>query len=389
MSKLFLCGHTGSDNHGCEAIVRSTLEIFKEYSAEVPVLATFAPTQDKKFGVDALAELLPYDTYKNKCQRAICALKRKLFKSKIYGQDIIQRQLWSRIGKGDLCLTIGGDTYCYGVPTANMAQNLVATNKGAVSVLWCCTVEADKLSTEVLEDVNRYDLIVARETLTVEALKNAGVAQSKIWLCCDTAFTLEVKETPLPENFCMGNTVGINLSSLVDTAEVFEAAVYLAEKILTDTDMNICLIPHVYNAKKGTGDIKLLSKLKDRLNAFEGRVSEVKDDLSCSELKYIISKCRFFIGARTHSTIAAYSTAVPTLVLGYSMKSKGIAKDLFGSMEDYVLSYKDVNAKEYIYKKFSFIRDNEDVIRKHLENKLPEYCNSVKKTAEMLCERYL
>ena len=44
-----------------------------------------------------------------------------------------------------------------------------------------------------------------------------------------------------------------------------------------------------------------------------------------------------FIGARTHSTIAAYSSGVPTLVVGYSVKAKGIAKDLFGTEENYVL----------------------------------------------------
>ena len=44
-----------------------------------------------------------------------------------------------------------------------------------------------------------------------------------------------------------------------------------------------------------------------------------------------------FIGARTHATIAAYSSCVPTLVVGYSIKARGIAKDLFGTDEGYVL----------------------------------------------------
>ena len=37
-------------------------------------------------------------------------------------------------------------------------------------------------------------------------------------------------------------------------------------------------------------------------------------DHNCEEIKGYISRCRFFIGARTHATIAAYSTKVPTLV---------------------------------------------------------------------------
>jgi polysaccharide pyruvyl transferase WcaK-like protein len=61
------------------------------------------------------------------------------------------------------------------------------------------------------------------------------------------------------------------------------------------------------------------------------------EDCNCRELKHIISRCRFFIGARTHVTIAAYSSCVPTLVLGYSVKSRGIARDLFGTEVGYVL----------------------------------------------------
>ena len=53
----------------------------------------------------------------------------------------------------------------------------------------------------------------------------------------------------------------------------------------------------------------------------------------------MISQCRFFIGSRTHSVIAAYSSGVPTLALGYSIKSKGIAQDIFGEYETYAVSY--------------------------------------------------
>ena len=57
------------------------------------------------------------------------------------------------------------------------------------------------------------------------------------------------------------------------------------------------------------------------------------EDHNCMELKGIISKCRFFVGARTHSTIAAYSMGIPTLVVGYSVKARGIARDLLGGEE--------------------------------------------------------
>ena len=37
-----------------------------------------------------------------------------------------------------------------------------------------------------------------------------------------------------------------------------------------------------------------------------------------------------FTGARTHATIAALSSCIPTLSFAYSIKAKGINRDIFG-----------------------------------------------------------
>ena len=89
-------------------------------------------------------------------------------------------------------------------------------------------------------------------------------------------------------------------------------------------------------------------------------------------MKAYISKCRFFIGARTHATIAAYSTCVPTLVVGYSVKSKGIAKDIFGTYDKYVIPVQDLT-EENLVKEFKWMFNNEKSIKKHLENFIPKY----------------
>ena len=78
----------------------------------------------------------------------------------------------------------------------------------------------------------------------------------------------------------------------------------------------------------------------------------------------IISKCRFFVVARTHATIAAYSTGVPTIVISYSVKSRGIARDLFGDEKGYAVSWKSLinkdetffNTKKGVRKRTLFVR---------------------------------
>ena len=101
-------------------------------------------------------------------------------------------------------------------------------------------------------------------------------------------------------------------------------------------------------------------------------------------MKYIISKCDLFIGARTHSTIAAYSTRIPTLVLGYSVKSRGIAKDIFGTYENYVLPVSDLDSDQYLVDGFKWLYNNQEDIRNRLDKRIPEYINEAKKTSEIL-----
>lgn len=91
------------------------------------------------------------------------------------------------------------------------------------------------------------------------------------------------------------------------------------------------------------------------------------------KLKGIISRCRFFIGARTHATIAAYSTGVPTLVVGYSVKARGIARDLFGTEEGYVLPVQQLKESNELTRAFIKLYEKRESIQAHLRTTLPAY----------------
>ena len=101
-------------------------------------------------------------------------------------------------------------------------------------------------------------------------------------------------------------------------------------------------------------------------------------------MDHLISNCRMFIGARTHATIAAYSTKVPTLVLGYSVKSRGIAKDLFGTDEKYVLPVSDLKSDDYLVNGFKWLAENEEKIKNTLEDKMPNYIEQIKSIKEII-----
>lgn len=103
------------------------------------------------------------------------------------------------------------------------------------------------------------------------------------------------------------------------------------------------------------------------------------EDHSCEELKGYISRCRFFVGARTHATIAAYSSCVPTLVIGYSVKARGIARDLFGTESEYVLPVQELKAENQLTEAFKNLFCRNDAIQQRLSDILPTYLSTASK----------
>ena len=143
----------------------------------------------------------------------------------------------------------------------------------------------------------------------------------------------------------------------------------MIQYILSETDAAIALIPHVVWASND--DRAVLRQLYDDFN-HAPRLVPVEDH-TAPELKYIISRCSFFVGARTHATIAAYSSCVPTLVVGYSVKARGIARDLFGTEKGYVLPVQQLRESDELTRAFIGLYEKREALQAHLEETLPGY----------------
>ena len=365
MKRIFLYAHGGSGNHGCEAIVRSTINLLGQ---EDVTLISSRPEEDTYYGIDKLCNIIKDRS--SKLNKKSLAFIKAYVSLKLKGDYIPMDKLWyaesfSNIKKGDIALSIGGDNYCYADVKKYVMLHDMLKDRGAKTVLWGCSVEPDVIANpEIAADLARYDLITARETISYEALKKVN---PNTVLVADPAFTMNLEEIELPKGFVVGNTVGINLSPMTIERETSKGIACenfknLIKHILDNTDMQVALIPHVIWED---GDDRIpLSRLYEEFKE-TGRVVMVEDHNSC-QLKYIISKCRFFVGARTHSTIAAYSNFVPTLVLGYSVKARGIAKDIFGTHENYVVPVQHLKNENDITNAFSYICNNEKQIKDKL-----------------------
>lgn len=366
--KLVLYPHGGSGNHGCEAIVRSTCKITQ---ADITLFSA-VPEEDERVGLDTICNI----------QSDHCSISRfspqyikALFQTKIYGDKTAYDRIhFSPVLKAaktaDYILSIGGDNYCYGVPKFIYLINKEIRKKGGKTILWGCSVEPESIKGEMLEDLLGYTHIIARESITYQAMINKGLKQTV--LIPDPAFLLNRIDLPLPKNFIEGNTVGINVSPMIIGHEsnkgvTLQNYIELINYIINKTDMQVALIPHVVWSHND--DRIPLNILYDRFKE-TGRICLIEDH-TAEELKGYIARCRFLIAARTHASIAAYSEKIPTLVVGYSVKARGVAQDLFGSYEKYVIPVQSLSGRDDMTIAFKWLQDNESNIKQQLDSIIP------------------
>ncbi len=389
---IILYMHAGSGNHGCEAIADSTVRMVERIRQEAGadthlplVIGTNSVLEDRKYRLGDLekqglctiaqerhmdrhfVDHVLYYGYRKVTGDRESFLRyrfRDVFRTYEAGCrecNVSPYEPAAGSGLKPLAVSIGGDNYCYPemVPDLILAHN-VFRKKGFETILWGCSIEPASLSDQaLLQDLKSYDRIYARESITYNALLDAGIEGDRLILRKDPAFELLRDTEGASVKLEDGDYAGINLSPMVleragDPEVVKESYRKLIRHILSDPARKILLVPHVVWGS--SDDRKPLSEFYEEFKD-TGRVILIPDS-PAEVLKGYISKCSFFVGARTHSTIAAYSSGVPTLVIGYSVKSRGIATDLFGTTDNYVLPVQDIRDTDSLVKAYEWIMGN-------------------------------
>lgn len=375
--RIVLYLHGGSGNHGCEAILNSTCHMIEDIPK---LLVTNSEKEDRFYSLAPLCDILQE---RKIAEHFFAHVWYYVWRAVFHDPESFMRYRFRKVlgkNRAPLYISTGGDMYCYELSKKEaIVANSTFCRAGARTILWGCSLEPELLQDpEVVADMKRYGLITPRESITAEALKAAGVTEN-VKLFPDPAFALEPEKTELPERFRVGRTIGINVSPMIVRHEKVPGITLanyrkLIDHILQTTDDCVALIPHVmwnYNDDRLT--------LQELYRGFEANARVmIFPDLSCQKLKYIISCCRAFIGARTHATIAAYSSCVPTLVVGYSVKARGIARDLFGTEDNYVLPVQALENPEELIQAYDWMMEREQEIRGRLEAMMPEYCDRAK-----------
>jgi len=178
MSKYILYGHDGSNNHGCEALVRSTVMLLEDLCNDITLIST-APEEDEYYHLNQLCKIIKRGECGQVNRNSLAFLRAysdlKLRKNS-WAMDAIHIGRGANIHKNDIALSIGGDSYCYG--TINQQQLINEHNiwkyNGLKTVLWGCSIEPKLLEDEdMAEDIRQFDLITVRESISYEAIKKS------------------------------------------------------------------------------------------------------------------------------------------------------------------------------------------------------------------------
>lgn len=383
--KYYLPIHLDGGNRGCEAITKATALILKSSKRDI-IAYTKDIHLDLSLNIDKYVTLQECPSFS-----FFLKLKRKIgnfflidpFKKKKIVYKFVYDNFMKQIQTCDIMLSTGGDMLCYG-DNEVIYTNEYLYNRQIKTILWGCSIGEQNLNLNKISTLKHFALVYARESLTKKMLEEQGL--KNVYLFPDPAFILKPEICNLPICFTEGDVIGLNLSNYVVGGDSLntnfgKSLVVFLDYIIEKTNYKILLIPHVFWHGQ---DDRLISKIIQKKYVDSGRVSVLaSENLNYCQIRYIISKCRFFIGARTHAVISAYATCIPTLALGYSIKSKGIAKDLVLPDETVIdcVNWGDDNK---LLTSFNFLMSNEIDIKKNMQRIMPEYIKSVWQIKEVL-----
>ena len=372
--KIHLLMHLDGGNRGCEAITKSTAILLKNMAGNV-IAYTKNKQLDLFLGIGECCSMVQMKL------TIIQRVRRKIESYFANGREDRKRLFFryhylpymKRVKRDDLYLSTGGDMMCYDDNEVVYSNNYLH-DKGVKSILWGCSMGKENATPAKLDTLKKFSAIYARESLSYRFFKD-DLGLKNVFLLPDPAFILKPQPCDLPSMFSEGDVIGINVSNFIlknDSLDSDKAkqVLQLINHIIDKTSYQILLIPHVF---WDTQDDRIVcEKIKSQFQT-SSRISILNSDqLNYCEIRYVISKCRFFIGARTHSVISAYSTFVPTIALGYSIKSRGIAKDI-GLPENLVVDFRENLKDSVLLDAFNYLEKNEVQVRNMLQANIPPY----------------
>lgn len=368
MKKILLYGIGSYKNRGVEAIVQSALnQLPKDTKIDV---ASYDINYNKTKYKDKVNKYINHRiTYEELPLETRLKINEFAKDNNYFDiENIYQKEVIKELPNYDICISAGGDNYCYDANDwlFTMDRSIKLNNKKLV--LFGASLYEKIENEDLIRDLDFFDVLSIRESVSYNELKKY-ISEDKLLLTPDTAFSLKPEKVKLDDWYKNREVIGLNISPTVigKNNNRLKDIIKLVEYILNNTKYSVSLISHV--TIEESNDYEVLKSIFEQFKNSD-RIFLERDDYNCNQIKYVISKCKLIIAARTHASIAAYSSCIPTLVLGYSVKSKGIATDLFGTSKNYVIPFDELNIDNLI-DKLNWLIKNKSAIKKRLNEIIP------------------
>jgi colanic acid/amylovoran biosynthesis protein len=387
---FILAGNGPYENRGCEAIIRGTAKILRECFRDPCIVCLSHFHSEEQFFTQGQQETDPTIIHLTSKKFS----KKRMIKSfwKFDSWDTGYQYLFNQkkfflwvyqdmipyLNDASAVLSIGGDNYSldYGIPTRFTALDNIVLKNGRPQIIWGASIgpftRMPSYEQYMSCHLKKVTGIFARETNTVEYLKSIGLREN-VYTVADPAFLMDSVQPK--EKICIEeDSIGLNLSPLMasyvtkgDLEQWTVMAAAIIAEVTRATKRHIYLIPHVTNPN--SNDYTFMRRALSLISGKKENITLVSAQYTAAELKWIISQMAFFAGARTHATIAALSSGVPTLSFAYSIKARGINRDIFGHnkfcLEPTVLD------TEFVAGRIISMLDEDAAIRKYLIERIP------------------
>lgn len=405
--KFYLAGQHNFGNRGCEALVRSIFDITQE---RFPEAAFYVPTLNAELDQAQWPELVarggeftptalvpPSIKWWNRVASRLPAIIRLWEPSYTPVAEIR-----AAFANCDAVLMTGGDNISldYGLGSLFLWSGLMdaARREGLPTMLFAASVgpfsQRPGVEYWMVRHLKRYSAIAVRESESLAYLEKRGIDNAV--QVADPAFCLKAQPVDVgaPYDQVTSGVLAFNVSPLISASwqkahpggSLIEECVAFIQRILRETDLAVALLPHVDPLDGGSfnSDSAFMRQILARCDANSGRLGLVRQGLNAGQLKHLIGSSRYLIAARTHATIAGWSQLVPTVSIAYSIKARGLNKDLFDSL-DYVLETPRLSRKT-LWKHYRQLAERESTIRAQLAERIPVWRSRARRSAELLEE---
>lgn len=247
--------------------------------------------------------------------------------------------------------------------------------------------------------LNKYRVIVVRETISLKMLENLRVFKPETTLGTDMAFALLLSESendghkrtpPQPKHISRPSATHIGVTvrqwafpghhDRQQMQKNYEQALACAlDRLIEELNAHVYFLPQVI-AEPHDDDRKVARRVLSLMKESD-RTVVIEDDLPIHDLIFLISSMDLVIATRFHSAILSFLGGVPVVAIEYEHKTSGIMKQM--GLDEWVLHIDNVTSDDIVACCIA-IRQKKDALREHILKKVNELSNIATENAKVV-----